>query len=149
MRPLDYESPGTVDEAIRLMAKYENNLSVLAGGTDLIPQMQEGSSSPSIVMDCKLIPELNQLEYVDNGELHIGSAVNCTDIRTIISSDIRYGALFDSCSLVGSIQIQNRSTVGGNLCNGSPSADTVPSLIVLEAQAVIFGDQNKNDLHNS
>ena len=143
MRPLDYERPGTIDEAVRLMAKYENDLSVLAGGTDLIPQMQEGSVRPRVVMDCKSIPELNQLEYVGNGELHIGSAVNCTDIRALVASDIRYGALFDSCSLVGSIQIQNRSTVGGNLCNGSPSADAVPSLIVLEAQAIIFGEKGR------
>ncbi len=109
----------------------------MAGGTDLIVQMKDGSASPAVVIDAKKIPELNRLEWSQGEGLHIGAAVPLERVAAFPPVKERFGILAQACSLIGSVQIRSRGTVGGNICNAAPSADTSPPLLCLEAQAVI------------
>ena len=109
-----------------------------AGGTDLIDQVRVGRLSPDVLIDVKKISELNVLEHGATG-LRLGAAVPCYQVygHSGIVSD--YAALADSCRIIGGVQIQSRASVGGNLCNCGPAADSTPSLIALGAVAVIAG----------
>ena len=116
----------------------------MAGGTDLIDQLRVGRRQASLVLDVKNIPELMRLEYSQDG-LHIGAGVSCTDVRQFEPVREKYNAVAESCGLIGSIQIQNRAAVGGNICNGAPSADTVPTLLIYEAKAIIVGPRGQRE----
>lgn len=139
MRPFQFASPTTMAEAFSVLAGAGGEVRALAGGTDLIAQMKEGRKRPVLVMDIKRIPEMMRLEYDQAAGLQIGAAVPCADIAANAAVRQRYPAIAESASLVGSVQIQNRGSIGGNVCNAAPSADTVPALIVYGARAVIVG----------
>lgn len=139
MRPFDYIAPHSLKEAAAVLAQASGAVRPIVGGTDLIAQMKEGKVLPSLVLDMKRIPEMLHLEYVDGDGLRIGAAVSCTDVASYSVTQERYPALAQSCQLVGSTQIQNRASVGGNVCNAAPSADTVPPLLIYEATCIIIG----------
>ncbi|MGD9857980.1 MAG: xanthine dehydrogenase family protein subunit M, partial [Planctomycetaceae bacterium] len=101
--------------------------------------------APDVVIDIKKIPELNILECSPTG-LRIGAAVPCRTICAVENVFTRYSALHDSCSIIGGIQIQNRASVGGNLCNAGPAADSTPSLIALGAICVIAGPKGTREV---
>ena len=136
MHDFDYVVAGNLNEATRLLAENQGAAKLLAGGTDLIVVMREGHQQPKLVIDAKHIPELNELVIDDNG-LTIGAAVSCRQIWENRKIAEQYPALIDCSSLIGGIQIQGRATIGGNLCNASPSADTIPTLIAYGAIAHI------------
>lgn len=138
MKAFEYAAPRTLAQALSLLAGAGPSARPLAGGTDLLPQMRYRRVQPSLVVDVKGIPELSRLEYARDG-LHIGAAVPLADIAA--HPDVRrlYPVIAASCGLVGSVQIRHRGTLGGNLCNAAPSADTVPGLICLGARAVVAG----------
>lgn len=138
MSSFQYQAPSTLSDAISLLAGRGAEARVLAGGTDLMVQMRAGMKSPGLVVDIKKIPETNLLEFNDSG-LRLGAAVSCWDIA--LRDDIRhaYPGLMEALELIGSMQVQGRCTVGGNLCNSSPAADTTPALIALGARCVIAG----------
>ncbi len=139
MRAFEYSSPKTVAEAAALLAEKGDQARVLAGGTDLIVQVREGKRELERVVDIKNLSEANVLSYDDQAGLRLGAAVPCYKIygdETIASV---YPGLSDSTQIIGGTAIQGRAAVGGNLCNASPGADTIPSLIVLEAVCVIVG----------
>ena len=136
MHDFDYVVAGNLNEATRLLAENQGAARLLAGGTDLIVVMREGHQQPKLVIDAKHIPELNELVIDDNG-LTIGAAVSCRQIWENRKIAEQYPALIDCSSLIGGIQIQGRATIGGNLCNASPSADTIPTLIAYGAIAHI------------
>ncbi|MEI8382318.1 MAG: xanthine dehydrogenase family protein subunit M [Planctomycetota bacterium] len=135
MRDFDYAVPSTLADALALMAGA-SVARPLAGGTDLIDHVRTGRLAPDLLVDIKKLPELNRLEASPSG-LRLGASVPCWKViaSTEISRD--YTALVDSCRIIGGIQIQNRASVGGNLCNSGPAADSIPSLIALGAQCVI------------
>lgn len=145
MRPFQFAAPNTLAEAILVMSKAGGGAKPLVGGTDLIAQVKENRRSPSIVVDIKRIPEMRRLEYARDG-LHLGAAVPCFDTYEHPDVQNRYPAVFDSARLVGSIQIQNRASIGGNVCNASPSADTVPALLVYEGRAVVIGPKGRREV---
>jgi len=138
MHDFDYAAPKTLREAIAVLGEHNGTARPLAGGTDLIDHLRTGRLTPETVVDVKKIPELNVLECSGKG-LRLGAAVPCS--RIFESADIRrdYAALAESCRIIGGIQIQNRASVGGNLCNSGPAADSTPSLIALQADCVIAG----------
>ena len=138
MRDFDYAAPASVAEAVRLLNQSPGSGRPLAGGTDLIDQIRLGRHQPEVVIDIKRIPELNILELSSRG-LRLGSAVPCCRIYGDPGIAVDYAALVDSARIIGGIQIQSRASVGGNLCNSGPAADSIPSLIALGARAVIAG----------
>jgi carbon-monoxide dehydrogenase medium subunit len=110
----------------------------LAGGTDLIDHVRTGRIAPELLVDLKKIPELNRLEF--SGEnLCVGAAVPCYRLYENRPIARDYTALAESCRIIGGIQIQNRASVGGNLCNSGPAGDSIPSLIALDAVCIVAG----------
>jgi CO/xanthine dehydrogenase FAD-binding subunit len=145
VKEIDYAAPRTIAEAARLLADHGDRARPLAGGTDLIVQVREGRRDLDLLVDIKNIPELNELVFDERTGLRIGAAVPCS--RIYESQEARpYAALMDAVSLVGGVQIQNRASLGGNLCNASPAADTIPALIAHEAICVIAGPEGKREL---
>ncbi len=139
MSAFDYIAPHTVHEAAALLAQHEGKARVLAGGTDLIVQLRENRRKLDLVVDIKQIPEVNELTYDPQNGLSIGAGVSCMRIWDHPTVAALYPGLTDAVSLIGGIQIQARATVGGNLVNASPAADSIPALIVHVAVAEIAG----------
>ncbi|MBI4498006.1 MAG: xanthine dehydrogenase family protein subunit M [Chloroflexi bacterium] len=139
MKNFEYRAPTSLGEAVALLAEKGDKARPLAGGTDLIVQLRVGRYELDRVVDLKRIPEVNQLSYDPVDGLVIGAAVPCYRIYTDEVIAVHYPGLIDAATIVGGIQIQGRASLGGNLCNASPSGDTIPGLIVLEGTAVIAG----------
>lgn len=138
MRDFDYAAPVTLPEALTLLKQHNGSARPLAGGTDLIDHIRNGRQQPDIVVDVKKIKELNVVEFSDKG-LRLGAAVPCYQVYENERIVREYAALAESCRIIGGVQIQNRASVGGNLCNSGPAADSTPSLIALGAICVIAG----------
>ena len=133
MPNFDYEAPTSLAGALELLTQ-PGEVRPLAGGTDIIDQLKSNRRNADLVVDLKRIPELSAIESNGSG-LRIGSAVSCTDVHNFTAENGGYAALSESSELVGSIHIQNRASVGGNVCNAAPSADTIPALLIHEAIA--------------
>jgi CO/xanthine dehydrogenase FAD-binding subunit len=146
LQAFDYEAARSVDEAVSLLARQGDQARVLAGGTDIIVQVREGRRKVAMLVDVKGIPEVNELTYEPTQGLTIGAAVPCYRIYERQDIAAAYPGLIDAVALVGGIQIQGRATVGGNLCNASPAADTSPALIVHNAMCVIAGPNGRREL---
>ncbi len=140
----DFLRPSSLTEALAHLAK--KGVKPLAGGTDLLPQIKEGRHNPTLVMDVKDIPELNVLEFNARKGLRLGAAVPLTSIIENRAVKEHYPLLGQVCALIGSPQIQNRASVGGNLCNAAPSADTAAALLCLEAKALIAGSRGQREV---
>ena len=139
MRPFSFVAPNTLDEAIQVMSHAREEARALAGGSDLVDQIRVGRRTPTVVVDIKNISELQRLEYIAGEGLHIGAGVSCTRTAEYPPMGEHYPSIKESCRLIGSIQIQNRATIAGNVCNAAPSADTVPPLLTYGAEAIIAG----------
>ena len=137
MPAIRYEAPTSIPEAIRLM-QADPAASVMAGGTDLLVQFRAGVKQPSAFIDIKRIPELTSFSIDANG-LRLGAAVCAAELGESAEFKRLWPGLAEAAALIGSTQIQGRSSLGGNLCNGSPAADTPCSLIVNHAECVIAG----------
>ena len=133
MPNFDYEAPSTLASALELLAR-PGEMRPLSGGTDIIDQLKSNRRHADLVVDLKRVPELLALES-NSSSLKIGSAVSCTDVHKYTAKNGGFPALSESTELVGSIHIQNRASVGGNVCNAAPSADTIPALLIHEAVA--------------
>ncbi len=145
MQTTRYEAPATVADAIRLMAA-DPDARVLAGGTDLLVQYRMGLKRPSAFIDLKRIPELVGIT-VDPRGMRLGAATMAAAICEHPDVKRLWPGLVEAVHLVGSTQIQGRGTVGGNLCNASPAADTVCPLIANRARAVIVGPEGERILN--
>jgi carbon-monoxide dehydrogenase medium subunit len=137
MSTIRYEAPTTLDQAVRLFSANAN-ASLLAGGTDLLVQFRAGLTQPSTFIDLKRIPDLTGIT-LDGSGLRLGAAVPAWDICRHQDVKRLWPGFVDAVGLIGSAQIQGRATVGGNLCNASPAADTIAALIVDRGQCVIVG----------
>lgn len=143
MKDFEYEAAGSVDEAVSLLAARGEKAKVLAGGTDLIAQMRAGQREPSLVVDIKKIPELLDMRFTPDGGLELGAAVPCYRIYDSPEIVAAYPALVDSARIIGGWQIQGRASIGGNLCNGSPAADSIPSLMAYDVQCEVAGPSGR------
>ena len=130
MKDFEYKAPATIDEAVTLLAERGSEARVLAGGTDIIVQLREGLRKAGLVVDVKKIPELMSLTWRDDGGLDIGGAVPCHVLYNDAKVVNAYPSITDSAKIIGGWQIQGRASLGGNLCNSSPAADSIPALIV-------------------
>lgn len=145
MQDFDYLSGSTVAEVVTLL-RDARDAQLLSGGTDLIVQLREGRKQAGLVVDIKKIPELNELCLDKNGALRIGAAVPCNRFVGDPLVVKQFPGLVDAVSLIGGTQIQSRASIGGNLCNASPAADTIPALIVHRAVCEIAGPEGFRDL---
>ena len=145
MRSFDYAAPQTLAEALALLAANPT-ARVLAGGTDLLVQLKSGRRETPLVVDLKRIPELKSIAFDAAKGLTIGAAVPCCRITG--HADVRraYPSLAEVAGLIGGTAIQGRASLGGNLCNAAPSADSVPLMIALSAQAHVAGPQGLRDI---
>jgi len=141
MQTTRYEAPATVAEAVRLM-EADPDARALAGGTDLIVQCRTGGRRPSAFIDLKRIPELVGIA-IDARGMRLGAATSAAAITEHPEVKALWPGLVEAVHLIGSTQIQGRGTVGGNLCNGSPAADTTCSLIVNRARCIIVGPEGE------
>jgi carbon-monoxide dehydrogenase medium subunit len=139
MKPFAYEAPTSVSEALALLADEGRDVLPLAGGTDLLVQLRRRERDADLVVDVKKIPELVRLSFDPAGGLTVGAAITCARICEHPDVLKFYPALVDAASIIGGTAIRGRATLGGNLCNAAPSADSIPAMIVLGAAALIVG----------
>src|SRR5690242_19909051 len=137
MRPFAYERPDRLDEVIAILAGGDARL--LAGGTDLIIRLRDGTARPDVVVDVKRVSDLDTAIHESDGRLVIGGRTVMTDIAAHPIVRRSFTGLAEAASVVGSVQIRNRATLAGNIGNASPAADTVPSLLVYDAAVVVRG----------
>jgi carbon-monoxide dehydrogenase medium subunit len=146
MRAFTYERPSHLDEAVGLLTRHGTDARLLAGGTDLIIRLCDGTLRPSVVVDLKRIAELDGSIVSADGVLRIGARTTMTDIAADERIRRDYTALAEGAAVVGSVQIRNRATLAGNICNASPAADTSPALLAFGAVVVIVGQGGERRL---
>lgn len=146
MRPFSYTRPTTLDQALSLLTEWGSEASLLAGGTDLLVRMRHGRSNPRLVVDLKRVAQLRN-DIVQSGDiLRVGALAVMADIIADERVQRYFPALAEAAGAVGSVQIRNRATLAGNLCNASPAADTAPALLVYGAQVNIAGPTRRRSV---
>ena len=141
---MEYKAPSSIDEAVMLLAQANGRAHVLAGGTDLLVQIRAGFTKPTLVVDVKDILELRTISVVDDG-VCIGAAVTGAELGEHDAVKAAWPGLVEATELIGSTQIQGRASLGGNLCNASPAADTVPALVAASAICLIAGPNGQRE----
>jgi carbon-monoxide dehydrogenase medium subunit len=142
---MQYEAPRSLEQAVALLANRGGEARVLAGGTDLLVQMRTDILEPALLVDIKGISELREVHEQD-GAFRIGAAVTGAELKEHAALKRAWPGVIEAANLIGSTQVQGRATMGGNLCNGSPAADSVPALIAAGAKASIVGPQGRREL---
>jgi len=140
-----YEAPESLEGAVALLAGAKGETRVLAGGTDLLVQMRADVLDPDLIVDIKKIPETRAITE-ERGGWRIGAAVTGAELKEHPRLKKVWPGVIEAANLIGSTQVQGRATMGGNLCNGSPAADSVPALIAAGALATLAGPNGKRDL---
>jgi len=134
LKPFEYFEPKTVQEAVEFLSKYGDKAKVLAGGTDLLISMKKRKISPQYVVYIKGIPELDYINYSQEAGLKIGALATHSAIADSPVVREKFELLATACGKVGTPQVRNMGTIGGNICEGGPSQDSIPSLLVLGAK---------------
>jgi carbon-monoxide dehydrogenase medium subunit len=142
VRRFELALPRNVDEVLGVLSERGPDAKLLAGGTDLLPQMKNGLLKPACVVDLSGVERVRALQADARG-LRVGAAVSARALERDATTQRTYTSLAESGALVGSVQIRNLATLGGNLCNAAPSADMAPPLLALEAEAVIAGPKGE------
>ena len=143
MKDFEFQTATTVDEAVSLLAAKGERAKVLTGGTDLIVQLREGLREADLVVDVKKIPELMEFSYSAAQGLRLGAAVPCYRIYGDKTLAEAYPGLIDAARIIGGWQIQSRASIGGNLCNSSPAADSIPPLIAYDVTCHLAGPEGR------
>jgi carbon-monoxide dehydrogenase medium subunit len=140
-----YEAPETLERAAALLAAANGDARVLAGGTDLLVQMRTEIVEPELIVDIKRIAETRAVTE-ERGGWRIGAAVTGAELKEHPRLKQVWPGVVEAANLIGSTQVQGRATLGGNLCNGSPAADSVPALIAAGAVATLVGPEGRRDV---
>jgi CO/xanthine dehydrogenase FAD-binding subunit len=146
VKDFDYLAPTTVDEAVGVLAKHNGRAKLLAGGTDLIVQLREHLREADVVVDVKKIAEMMEFRAESDGRLRIGAGVPCYRIYGDQQIAKSHGALVDAARIIGGWQIQSRASIGGNLCNSSPAADSIPALIAEGVTCQVAGPKGRRTI---
>jgi carbon-monoxide dehydrogenase medium subunit len=145
MSEMRFESPKTVEAASALLAATQGLAKILSGGTDLLIQMRNGLTKPELVLDVKGISEMTSVA-LENGGYRFGAAVPCMQLVENTAFAKTWPGITDGLNWVGSVQVRGRASVGGNVCNASPAADTVPAMIAAGAVARIVGPSGTREI---
>lgn len=146
LRGFDYIEPKNLKEALLFLHSFGDDSAALAGGTDLLVGFRQGNHVPKYLINIKNIPELKGWELDDTGALIIGAATKISEIEFNKEIKQKWNLLSKAAHLMASPSLRNLATVGGNLCNGSPAADTALALIALGAKVEIVGVNGKRIL---
>jgi carbon-monoxide dehydrogenase medium subunit len=144
LQAFEYLRPVTIEAAVT--ALMDGGARALAGGTDLVPQIREGRRHAARLVDLKHVAELTAITPDADGSVTIGAAATATTVSRHAAVARGYPAVASSARLIGGVQIQNRASLGGNICNAAPSADAVPALLVHEARGVVVGRDGRRDV---
>lgn len=139
MRSISYERPATLTQAVSLLQAHGSDARLLAGGTDLIIGLRQGTVRPNVVVDLKAIPELRPDIRLAAGRVSISADTVMSGLAADDRIRAQFPALAEAAAVVGAVQIRNRATLAGNICNASPAADTAPALLAYDALVVAFG----------
>ena len=142
----DYLCPREPSEVVERLQQHGKEASLLMGGTDLFPSLRNGLLHPQIIIDVKQVPGMNAIEFSAEDGLSVGAAVTMNQTVSHAIIHTRYPLLARAAGSVASYQIRNRATLGGNLCNASPCADTSPATLVLDAHFVLHGPDGERSL---
>jgi aerobic carbon-monoxide dehydrogenase medium subunit len=134
-----YLQAATLEEACELLAGHRTEAKVLAGGTDILVKMKHRREVPSYLVNIKGIPGLDYIEYEPGEGLRLGPLTTIEALKRSLEVRKRYAVLHQAAAYMATVAIRNRATLAGNICNGSPSAETAPALIVLGAKVRILG----------
>jgi len=146
MHRFEYHAPTSLEEAVALLKEHGDGTKLLAGGTDLLVHMKEGGLHPPRVVSLHAVAGLDGITFDDSDGLSIGSAVSMGDIEAHDTILQRYTALAEGAGIVGSVQTRSMATIGGNIANAAPSADTAPPLAVFDAVAQIVGSGGSREV---
>jgi carbon-monoxide dehydrogenase medium subunit len=141
MKNFTYKRVATIEEALSLLSRHSHEARILAGGTDLLLKMKLRAAAPEIIIDIKGIRGYDEIRCDHQEGLLIGSLATLRSIETSPIVQEKFSVLAETAALFGSIQIRNRATLGGNLCNASPSAEIAACLMSLGARARIVGSE--------
>lgn len=145
MNAFEYFAPKTAKEAAQLIKKHPDAM-ILAGGTDLLVRMKGRVYRPPVIIDIKRLPNADEIRFSPKAGLALGAAVSMRQAERSGFVLDRYPALAQGAAFVGSIQIRNRATVVGNICNAAPSADTAPGIIVHSGKVNIVGPNGRRSM---
>lgn len=139
----EYMEPVTIEDAIDLLVKHNGKAKVIAGGTDLIVQMRQKEIKSEHLVDITRIPGFDYIDYNETEGLRIGALTTIHTIEKSAEIHENYPAISQAAGKLASVAIRNLGTLGGNLCNASPSADMPPALIGLGAKVKIVGPEGE------
>ena len=140
-----YEAPETLDAAVGLLAGESGQVKVLAGGTDVLVQIHADMIEPDVIVDIKKIAEMRAVANED-GAWRFGAAVTGKELMDHPGFNAAWPGIMDGVRLIGSVQVRGRATVGGNVCNASPAADSVPPMITAKAVATVVGPNGTREV---
>ncbi|MDO9710836.1 FAD binding domain-containing protein [Paracraurococcus lichenis] len=146
MTDIRYLAPQSLEEAVSAFAAAQGAARILAGGTDLLVQMRNGMVRPGLILDIKKIPALTEIAELPDGGLRIGAAVSGATLAEHASFGRAWPGVLEAINLIGSKQVQGRCSPGGNLCHGSPAADSVPAMVAAGAVVTIQGPKGRREL---
>ena len=144
MPPTTFHAPATLADAVSLLSAAGSR--PLSGGTDLIVQMRSGRAAAPAIVDLKRIPEMSGIARSAEGGFVIGAATPCTALKADAALAAAWPGVVEGANLIGSIQVRNRATLAGNLCNASPAADSVPALIAAGARCRVVGPGGEREV---
>jgi CO/xanthine dehydrogenase FAD-binding subunit len=146
MHRFDYYEPRTVEEACKLLFEFGSDASILAGGTDLIPKMKNGLMMPDHIVNIKKIPDLDFIKGDGETLLRIGALTLISELAIHPLLLERFPVITTAARSIGSLQVRNLATLGGNLCNGAPSADMAPGLLVMDSRVKVTGPSGDREM---
>ncbi len=146
MTDIRYLAPATAEEAAKAMLAAGGAGKIIAGGTDLIVQMRSGAQSPGTIVDVKKIGEMTRIEKKADGSYWVGAAVTGMQMARHATLKADWPGVVEAVNLIGSKQVQGRASAGGNLCNASPAADSVPAMVAAGAVVTVQGPNGRREV---
>lgn len=140
----NYLAPRTIEETLSLLSQYKGRAKVMAGGTDLVPKLKRREiRAPEYVIDLKGVPNLDYIKYEEDKGLKLGALATIRAVATSAIIQDKFSILFQAANSMASVQVRNRGTLAGNICNAVPSADTAPALLTIEAKVKLISPKGE------